>query len=285
MAPTSLPKTKVVSLHLQSCSGYCPNATVCYHTAKNKTTGQIESTTSLRFDAILNHKVHESICATNEVHIDFIKSLLINHSNFNITLSSLIADVFCKDEEFKEQIQVSVYNDEQIKKYKNYQKLFLVKDHKTLLEFYTLLFGSKSEETGRLHFLFDQEFIKNRSFPILIQKFQESKNKLITLDTCFSSWIINGHCPYDDNSYIDISIDETIRKCPYEQNGTWFENLSSKDLDKAFDLKFEPRCVYQKIFKGDKDGKFRKDSCNKSEDADNEPRSGSGRVRRLSLRS
>lgn len=287
MEPTSLQKTKIVSLHLQSCSGYCPNAAVCYHQCKTKITGKVQDSVELRRAALdSGAKVHESICEISSyLQASYYIKILKKNPNYNITISADRAHYFCSNEEFVNQIQVSVYSLPEIKQYKDYQKLYLVKDHTTFGEFRSILFGSTAEETGRLHFLFDQEFIKHRSIPDLVAKFQESKNKLITLDTCFSSWLINGHCPYDDNTYVDINFDATVRKCPYENNGTWFEDISGKNLETAFKISYEPRCAYKKIFKGEKDGKLRKDSSNKDRVTDNGIRSSTGHRRGLSLRS
>ena len=58
-----------------------------------------------------------------------------------------------------------------------------------------------------------------------------------------------NHFDYKNN-YIDLRYDGTVRRCPFSDechnihNYDWIDNP-----DKMFDIPFEPKCIYDKLFR------------------------------------
>lgn len=295
--------SKVVSLHLQRCSGYCPNASVCYHYNKALTDKDLrrDDDNLLRVRLLeAGFKVHESICDLSTMYYT---DLAKEYPNYNITISSKLLSKYRNPhsyewtrkivDEVKEQVQISVYEMEEVLDFKEYQKLFLIKDYDTLQKAYDLM----KVETGRLHFLIDKTFLsedtdqttRNRIVNF-IKKFQERVDPLQSADTCLTSWIINGHCPYDKD-YLDITFDKTARKCPYARKGIKMVNIEL-DTIKAYmgvDVKYhhviDPifKCIYKDIFKGEGNEQFEGADI-QNQAANNRDGSDSKRVRGFSLR-
>jgi regulator of RNase E activity RraB len=233
---------KVISLHLQECSGYCPNASSCYHIKKEINTEENLDEDKIRLDAIkTGHEVHESICFYGPHH----KDLLQIYKNYNITLSAMVVKLYFKElYPFKEQIQVTVYDDADIYLFSEWQKLFLINDEKNLRLFDEFL----GRSTSRLHFLLDQEFITPARIVFLYEEFEKRASDGQTLDSCLTSWLVNGECPYEDGQYLDITYDASLRLCPYAKRGV-MGNLD-KNIVEQFEINpHKEKCKYMDIWR------------------------------------
>ena len=277
--------SKIVSLHMQECSGNCPNASVCYMMNRPRLGPSPVDGHGISFRTNLakTYKVYDALCSpsTNWYQI---RGILKLTKNYNITISSLLyADLYTQLDSVADQVQISVYEDTISLVSPKYQKLFLIKDRQSL----NFAYQCMSMTTGKLHFILEQEFVRNgmgkSGIGDFIYRFQNRVDKWQSADTCLTSWLVNGHCPYDFNNYIDISSDSSIRKCPYEPHGV-VAAVNSSTIESLFQLEFEPKCVYRQIFKGDLDGQFVNNSDIQNPDANNGDGSSSKRVRRLSLR-
>jgi hypothetical protein len=289
--------SKVVSLHLQGCFGFCQNASVCYH--KNKVIDNREFKCNegqeLRIRLLeQDYRVHESICSMdNKYHTDLAKE----YPNYHITIS--VNEINRNNDggyrksfidQIKDQVQVSVYHLEEIQNYKDFQKLFLITSWETLGEAYQYM----KMDTGRLHFLIDKGFISNtvirQRIQDFIKNFQNRKDPLQSADTCLTSWLINGHCPYDKD-YLDITYDKTARKCPYAQRGISMNNLELDSINAYMSLHSDYhyvcdpifKCIYKDIFKGEGHEQFEGADI-QNQAANNGNGSNSKRVRGFSLR-
>jgi hypothetical protein len=222
-------------------------------------------------------------------------SLLEEHSNYNITASSLLFDsdytkYFNRRTDLINQLQVSVYTNIDIVKFENYQKLFLIKDYNSFVLSNELM----NEMTGKLHFLIDQNLIRQSSgkqfLADIIKNFHSRKDKQQSCDTCLTSWVVNGHCPYENSNYIDITFDNTIRKCPYAKKGIKVNSVDLSQIESYMKLNLwdhidiDPtfKCIYHELFKGEIDESKYDRVQNK--DANNSSRSSSKRVWGFSLR-
>lgn len=228
---------KIISLHLQRCSGYCPNASSCYHMQKEKRDTLIENPIQFTYRCVASGAtVYDSVCNLQEYHID----LLSNYANYNMTIS---AREMIKGYHIKDRVQVSVYDCVDLYNFSEYQKLFLIKDTKSYLQFKDWL-GNK--DYGRLHFIFDQSRLTAEVLECSIRLFNEKACNGQSMDSCVTSFLINGECPYSNHNYIDISSDRTIRKCPYDIRGIEFQEES--EIEELFNLTFKPKCKYTEFF-------------------------------------
>ena len=274
---------KVVSLHLERCSGYCPNSSQCYLMQRLHSVipNSIPYRLELKEDLLQNFKVHEAICNEELNNWDVTQALLKGYPNYNITISSILAQYLYWVTNYPNQIQITIYNLNM--PWPTMQKLYLIKDRNTWNYAYNLM----CRNTGRLHFIIDRDFLRNTMGKTglleFIKKFQERVDKWQTADNCLTSWLVNGTCPYNYNNYIDINYDGTIRKCPYDQNK--IGDITSIDsIRELFDLEFKPKCIYGEIFKGEANEQFNNSANLQDSNGDNGDGSSSQRVRRLSLR-
>lgn len=236
---------KIISLHLQRCSGYCPNASSCYHINK-----EIDTACDLEGDAHIvttcirsGAKVHDSICTYYLQHHYWLEK----YANYNVTLSCDLLRSNSELKKFKNQLQVTVYNFEDVWEFREYQKLFLIKDDTTYARFCWLLGGY--DGMGRIHFLLDQEYITPELVQEIIVDFNERAEEGQTLDSCLTSWLVNGECPYADGNYIDLTYDDTVRSCPYAKKGV--RSKRGESLDAQFGIQTLPsRCKYMEYFGG-----------------------------------
>lgn len=285
MPPNSL-ENKIVSLHIQASCGGCSNKSICYFMNRTKIRDPLFVTSSdrMRVEFLKSGaKVHESICTTD---YHYHGALMGMYPNYNITISAEQI-LYTRTMEFLKpnQTQISVYNTEQIILYRDFQKLYLVKDF-TTLDFAKSLFNESN--TGKLHIILEQGFLarQRQILPALIQSFQERKNYSLTLDTCLTSFIVNGHCPYDNNNYIDLSWDGTARSCPYTKDGTRLnDKINYNKLKELFSINLpKPNCFYKELFKGNNNERNGQDPNLQDHIANNGFGSDSKRVRRFSLR-
>ena len=286
MPPNSL-ENKIVSLHLQGCQHLCSNSSVCYLLGREIQDSQISNTDRFRMETLVQGvKVHESVCTTNgHYHMNMLR----NFRNYNITISKRLIFYFdAMDwQQFSDRIQVSIYtwDDARSEYLAPFQKLFLIKDTDTLVLGMRLL--ETCHPTGKVHLLLDQKFINKNMILDLIKRTQNRNNLEVSLDTCLTSFIINGKCPYQDNNYVDIHYDGTLRTCPYKEQGITYNanrSLVSDDLEEIFRIKFpENNCIYKEIFKGTNNERNQDPSVQ-----DNTTNNGLGssgkRMRRFSLR-
>jgi len=287
MAQISL--NKIVSLHLQKCSGFCPNASVCYHMKKVQNSNAVINSDNIRREILKFYKVYESVCSFNSIYH---KKILREFPNYNITVSSSL--ISPRDEDLfihRDQIQVSVYSANDIINFEKYQKLFLIKDEESVYSAYNFM----KQKTGKLHFIIDQEFLSSkggnpsRRVVNFMMAFEKRVDYLQSADTCLTSWVINGKCPYSSQNYVDLNYDSTIRKCPYIKEPIALINTNIKYLVKNISSvmssnKSNHECIYEKLFKGDMDGRIIKDSNLQNSSSNSGNGSSTKRMRRLSLR-
>ena len=291
---------KVVSLHLQRCSGDCQNASVCYHKNKARSIYELKRNDceSLRIRLLEEgYKVHESVC---EMDSKYYVDLAKGWSTYNITIScnalarhtySSSSYEFRRDliNQIKEQVQISVYYNEEVQEFKEFQKLYLIRDNNTLDHAEFLM----KQTTGRLHFLFDKTFLLDKAAEKIVSfttKFQRRADSLQSADTCLTSWLVNGHCPYDKD-YLDITFDKTARKCPYAKKGIDMVNLELDSIKAYMDISLnyhhvcDPifKCIYKDTFKGEGHEQFEGADI-QNQAANNGDGSNSKRMRRFSLR-
>ena len=232
--------SNIVSLHVYDCKHGCPHSDVCYLRKRKLSQGHPLPSTFRRDMLEAGYTIHESLCTPIR---GWMKTLLQKFKNYNITLSYMTlkaSKISIKDVE--KQVQVSVYNEKQAREVKC-QKLFLVKDLDT---FRTATQLAVLPGMRNLHFNITQNFNNIQ----LLTLHNDSKN--ISLDSCMYSWIVNGECPYT-TTYVDISHDWTLRKCPFSVEGVPipknFINKKRDNYHELFSLKHKPEvCCYAKRF-------------------------------------
>ncbi|MCK9429000.1 MAG: hypothetical protein M0R17_03180 [Candidatus Omnitrophica bacterium] len=270
---------KIVSFHLHRCQNECTNKNICYLLNRKPSANYNCISQEKISNLIYTFKVYESICYRNEIRgIQALK-------NYNITISSEIIKDFpeslIKDCTNKIQISVYDYNIHKIcSEYPDHQKLFLIKDN------YTLKFaeGLMNILTGKLCFIIELKYLEQIGkaglytfLKLFYNRFDLSQN----LDTCLSSWLLNGHCPYEHN-YIDINYDGTVRKCPYEKEGHEIPSFNTTDIVNFMDSNLTPKCIYSQWL-GDTD--VRHSTSVQDTKSDRGIRTDFKHSRRLSLRS
>jgi hypothetical protein len=275
------------------CRGNCPNASVCYYLKRTRVTNRTVCSSDKLRNSILNSgaKVYESICVTDG---SYHNTLLSRYRNYNITMSSSLLE-YCIDiydtnwSGSVDQIQLSVYTLKDVfnPEFEKYQKLFLIKNVETLARAYEIL--NTTLHSGKVHLILDQSFLRlEKAIALdLIKAHQNRRNPLVSIDTCLTSFVINGKCPYQDNNYIDISHDETLRTCPYKETGNIYNstrNIVPEDMEEIFRVKFpENNCIFKEIFKGTNNER-NKDPNLQDNTTDNGFGGSGKRMRRFSLR-
>ncbi len=238
---------KIVSLHMEPCSYDCPNSNVCYHRRKIISSGKTEEILPSNFRVEMLEKgyvLHESLC--NE---DILGPcvLLTRYPNYNLTLPYPTLEKNPQLRTRSKQLQVSVYTKEQAMSILNYQKLFLIKDDETYD--YTIKKQLWNSPYSYMHFCVDQDWIDKEKLQNLTYYSMLSNTIGTTIDSCATSWIINGRCPYDHGSYVDINFDGTVRSCPFNKNGVPISEVYNGDYDSLFTLKCAPeKCKYSEMF-------------------------------------
>jgi hypothetical protein len=239
---------KIISLHLEKCGGNCPHTKECYHIKRkeNKLSYNISNNIEIHKSIIRSgYKIHESICSKNRLTKWHIKELKKN-KNYNITISANHFSLKLKNilEKNKDQIQISVYDQYNLDVFKDWQKLFLIKNDESYNQFNEWL----GKNTGKLHFILDQNYVNSSLIKKIILLFNNKCSKNQSMDNCLTSWLINGRCPYSNGNYIDINYDGTIRTCPYSIKGI-NPSKAATNLNQLFGLKMLPtRCIYMSIF-------------------------------------
>lgn len=240
--------SKIVSLHLEKCKRGCPHSDICYLRKRVVGTGY-PLPLNFREDMLeQGYTIHEAMC-TPLTSSD--KDLLARYRNYNVTISYPVYIESNVEQSYSlgSQLQVSVYTEAQaVSVNKTVTKLFLIKD---LATFRLACSLRNNNNIANLHFNIDMRISSNIQL-LMLQNLQKN----ITLDSCMSSWIINGECPYTTN-YIDISYDWTIRKCPFSTNGTPIpKNIINKkrnNYDDLFKIIHKPAvCCYEKRILGDR---------------------------------
>lgn len=244
---------KIVSLHFQDCKKHCQNKSVCY-LLKRDHNGPSLNTFTIRTAILeLGYQVYESICdKLTPYHF----GMLNKYKNYNITIS---CNNFDKElYNYKNQVQLSVYSEKDIKKYQGLKLLYLIFDKKTE--------NILHKNIKNVNIIIDIDYIKNNRN--LLRKIvscnhryysndkveilygynncynmDDPKDKNISFDSCLSSWIINGKCPYKNNNYIDIGLDG-VRTCPFQKKA------QKLDLNNLFNIENKNNCIYNKFFKG-----------------------------------
>lgn len=246
MEPNSSNKEKVLSLHMEECGG-CPNSSMCYHLNKNIQDSKFHLTIHDKMRLLRDGWIiHESVC--KEISAEH-RYLLRFHNNYNITISCLLFDDVLNS--YKDQVQITIYNNESLEEHGDFQKLFLIKDDKT----YDAFLCNEFDEVGRkIHYVFDQNYLDRYKIKRICDAIlRPRKEKTITFDSCLVSYLLNGRCPYSYNNYIDITYDGTYRYCPYEKGGKKL-NLNFPYIEKEEEYKLlksygEKRsCIYSRFF-------------------------------------
>ena len=247
--------TKIVSLHMEPCSYDCPNVDVCYHRKKSTFSGKTEEVLPLNFREQMLDKgyiVHESKCTQLAY---WHETLLKLYPNYNITIPY---SLFEKSKQNGiiipiKQVQITVYTKEQARKVLNYQKLFLVKNDETLQ--YAIKEGLWTIPYSYMHFCVNQDWVTSTKLQELFYYKMLSNTIGTTVDSCAESWIINGGCPYNHGSYVDITYDGTLRACPFNKSGVPINEVYNGDYGSLFTLQCTPeKCKYSEIFNGEVNG-------------------------------
>lgn len=234
---------KIISLHLEPCEHGCPNQDVCYLKKRVLSKGYPLPPTFK--DDILEQgfQVYDALCRPlNELDIHRLET----YDWYHVTLSDRDYENGLHPKSFHlGQVQKSVYKlDEQSSD--GTLQLFLIKDEKSFNEAYESLTNKRS---NNLHFNVTREWSEGYMGCFILQNF--SRN--ISVDTCLTSWMINNECPYETD-YIDISHDWTVRRCPFEKEGTPIPEglIADKNYIDLFSLPFKAgQCAYEQYFKKD----------------------------------
>lgn len=241
--------TKIVSLHMERCvNNNCPHRSMCYHLNK-KLNNQDNFILGLRGRVWMLRKgwqLHESICnGLKAMHWHLLKF----YDNYNITIPCDQYEPYL--DRVKDQVQITVYNEEQAETFKDYQKLFLIKDDETW-DFF-LKHSNMGFATHKMHYILEQEYINKDKLRIVAEHKMFANTFSITVDSCFTSFILNGRCPYSYNNYIDITFDGTVRFCPYAKEGIQMP-VDLSEVEKLFKVKALPKkCIYSELFGGELD--------------------------------
>jgi len=171
-------------------------------------------------------KVYQAVC--NPVTKDsLLARRALKYPNYSITIG--LNDFSDSDDLPEINWQITVYSEYQIKGHTRYQKLFLIKDTRTL-GIYKKVCAGDLGSVGKIHFNIDTSFLTKEILKEIVQAKLSAKVE-VTLDSCLTGFIVNGECPYK-KGYVDINYDSTVRKCPFEPNGIQFEtrNLTVASL-------------------------------------------------------
>lgn len=254
---SSTKRTRVISLHDEWCGhARCPHRSTCYHVNKKQESdlsfgfGLEDRITLLKYDNVV---MHESVC--NKLK-PFHWHLLKFYKNYNITLPASHYKPYL--DRVKDQVQLTVYNEHQIEIYREYQKLFLIKDNRTW-QFYLDHIHAQNKLCSKVHYIFDQAYMTKDKFRQVVSINNLATDPTATIDTCFRSFVLNGRCPNSYFNYMDITFDGTVRLCPYAKEGLKvpeeeLSRLIREDIGGFFKLK-PPcvRCKYMDLFEGELD--------------------------------
>jgi hypothetical protein len=269
---------RAISLHMEACrAGHCPHASVCYHLAKNIRNSELDYLTTIDKAIETGHDVHLALCSPLTQPIE---ERLEHHENFSVTISCRDAYENKAVNRFPQQVQISVYSEENCKRWTNFQKIYLIKSLSTFNTFTSLLGKS---HLGRLHFAIDQKWLDKDILLEIIRYFEMYGNEKNSLDSCLTSYVLNGECYCHSGNYIDITYDGTVRTCPFSKDGVALPD--NYDMNELFGLKQLPhRCKYMEIFGGKDERKLRATS-NPDHRTDHRIQAYAKHQRRLSLRS
>ena len=240
---------KIVSLHLEKCNrSSCVNRSLCYHVGKNIDTNCTVFPFSFSIIKLLKFgcKVYDSIC--NRVEVRHLQ-LLERFPNYNITIP---AELFRPElSDHKDQVQISVWTGLHNIEFKDYWKLYLIKSDDTLssaCRFITM-------NVPKLHYILALEYVAKTSVTVLVgKKLDLGDTQTISLDSCLTSWILNGRCPYKHYNYIDLTYDGTMRTCPFDMQGFDISKLTMP-FETLFDIEPTPcDCKFKKLFDKPPDG-------------------------------
>ena len=253
-----------ISFHRDNCSiNNCQNKEVCYHLKKgNKKEVISQNIWYVFIEDILkkytNANIYDSLCK-NE--LDILRVDLLNrYKQYSLTLPYFTNDFILKYwaiyNMHLDQIQTTVYDIDTPVFLKNMTKIFLIKDVKTLNSYKELSTMSKSQikNLGKIHFAIDENFLNKSVLREILNVFLSKKlkhEKNITLDSCLTSYFLNGVCPYKKD-YIDISQDLSYRFCPFSEAPDGYltiDNIINVQLpDNISEVKKCRDCNYNKIF-------------------------------------
>lgn len=252
MEPNS--SNKIVSLHMERCSRQCENRSCCYHVNKDIIFDNDLEISSGQWLWFLRkgYLVYESLC--NGIPA-WSWHLLKFYKNYNITISADQYEPYLH--RVKDQVQITIYNEEDAKQFKEYQKLFLIKDD-TSWDFF--LKYCNTDVSEKLHYIFDHSYISKDQLRIAAEnKMYWKISSTMTIDSCFTSFLLNGRCPYSYGNYIDITYDGTVRRCPYSKTGEKIDRkMFSHDysawedeMKKLFRIEKNVKCkLYLELFGG-----------------------------------
>lgn len=198
-------------------------------------------------------EVYESVCnGIQPQHWHLLKF----YKNYNITIS-------CEDYEpyldrTKDQVQLTIYNENQAETFREYQKLFLVKNDETWK--YFLKYSNMGYAQHKIHYIFEQNYMTKDKFRRVAEQKMYANDFSVTVDSCFTSFMVNGRCPYSYGRYIDITFDGTVRSCPYALEGEHLPDglfqMNYSDWEKEMDQIFDrtetqlENCIHLELFGG-----------------------------------
>jgi len=229
---------KIVSLHLERCGlSNCPHQSICY--LRNRKDEKRIIDIDIEYFLKKGYRVFDAVCNT----ISNTKlNLLIKYPNYNLTMSYSLFKQYVFSNKHIDQIQVTIYNENQLKELTDWNKIFLIKDQESL-QFFKSHWNIPYKN---IHYAIYKEFINKNVLEDIIVLTASSNSYNVSFDSCLYQTIRHNKCTYNEN-YIDINYDGTVRKCPYDKEGIYVGD-KVEDMEKIFDVDMSRSCIYQTIF-------------------------------------
>jgi hypothetical protein len=113
-------------------------------------------------------------------------------------------------------------------------RLRLIKDDETWE--YFLKYSNMGYAQHKIHYIFEQNYMTKDKFRRVAEQKMYANDFSVTVDSCFTSFMVNGRCPYSYGRYIDITFDGTVRSCPYALEGEYLPNGLFQNRDPTKEL-------------------------------------------------
>jgi len=189
------------------------------------------------------HDIYIAVCSVEEAE-KYLEHVVQN-DNFVMTLTyETYSKLKIPGHEHKFHVTCH-YMENIVKVGEEVQKLYLVKDQVSyVIASWMLRTGS----VKNVHLPIDQEWIRSNptDFIELTERWLECNEKTVTIDSCAESYLLTSKCSYKTN-YIDINHDGTMRRCPFEKEGTLIKDMSIEDM---FKVDYKPSCIYHDLLGG-----------------------------------
>ena len=248
---------KIISIHNSKCETLCEHSDVCYFVNAKSENEQVgdDVINNVVSNITYNKDIHYSACNLQQT-VDICDKITTEQNEYTyVTMNKLMLKKINFIYENKKEldylhkfIQLTVYSYDDIiaDRYGNYQKLFLIKDDET---YQTAIYILKQKEQHKIHFPVEQNWAaaNENKLIALVSYWNQLGETTMSLDSCLENYVTNGTCVYA-NEYIDLRFDGTVRRCPFSDER---HNISDYDRpDDMFDILFEPKCIYHKLFGG-----------------------------------